>query len=434
MAPDARPWSTEEAALALDSSDSLRTRRDLFHIPAGHPSGEVAYLAGNSLGLQPRAVQADLQVELDDWASLGVEGHVASTHPWVSYHALLREPAARLVGALPEETVVMNTLTVNLHLLMISFYRPTPERRAILIEDAAFPSDSYAARSQVALHGYDPDKDVIRLAPRPGEDALRSEDVIDFLATEGDNVALVMLGAVNYYSGEYLDIEAITRAGHEAGAVVGWDLAHAVGNVPLKMHEWNVDWAVWCSYKYLNSGPGAVAGAFVHSRHLADRSIPKLSGWWSTNPDTRFRMEPVIDAVHTADAWQLSNPPILGMAPVLTSLRIFDEVGMDALREKSIRLTGYLQDLLDEASDGRPLEIITPRDPERRGAQLSVRLIGLDAEEVRNTMSQEWGVVTDARQPDVIRFAPTPLYCTFHDCWRAARALAAAVDVELAKG
>ena len=414
-------------ALDLDAADELPTLRSQFHVPP-HGDGEVAYFAGNSLGLQPVALRDRLGQELDDWARLGVEGHGEAARPWVSYHQLLREPAARLVGADPSEVVVMNSLTVNLHLMMVSFYRPTPQRHAIVIEDSAFPSDSYAVRSQAAFHGYDPDTAVIRLRPRDGESSLRSEDVIAFLAAQGSRVALVLLGAVNYYSGEFLDIEPITAAGHAAGAVVGWDLAHAAGNLPLRMHDWGVDWAAWCSYKYLNSGPGSLAGAFVHERHLADRSLRKFAGWWSTDPASRFQMAPTVTPVDTADSWQLSNPPILAMAPVLASLQMFDAVGMDALRAKSIRLTGYLESLLDTIADGRALEVITPRDPQRRGAQLSLRIHGLDAGAVTARLRHEHGVIADARQPDVVRLAPAPMYCTFHDCWRAATALAKVLD------
>jgi kynureninase len=419
--------AAELQARELDAADELPTLRERFHVPP-HGAGEAAYFAGNSLGLQPKALRARLGQELDDWARLGVEGHGEAVRPWVSYHELLREPAARLVGALPAEVVVMNSLTVNLHLMMVSFYRPTVDRFKILIEDSAFPSDSYAVRSQAALHGYDPDDAVVRLRPRPGEAGLRSADVVEYLQRDGADVALVLLGAVNYYSGEYLDIEPITAAGHAAGAVVGWDLAHAAGNVVTRLHDWDVDWAAWCSYKYLNSGPGAVAGAFVHERHLADRSLPKLAGWWSTDPATRFEMAPVVTPVDTADSWQLSNPPILAMAPVLVSLEMFDEVGIAALRAKSRRLTGYLEAQLGAVSDGRSFGLITPRDPERRGAQLSVRINGLDAGKVSSALRREHGVYADARQPDVIRLAPAPLYCTYHDCWRAARALAEVLD------
>jgi kynureninase len=419
-----------QRAADLEAADELPSRRDQFHVPpwpgGDHP--ECAYFAGNSLGLQPVATRRRLAAELDDWARLGVEGHHAAARPWVSYHELLRDPAARLIGALPTETVMMNSLTVNLHLLMASFYRPTADRYRILIEDSAFPSDSYAVRSQAAWHGHDPDEAVVRLRPRSGEYALRSGDIVDYLDREGHRVAMILLGGVNYYSGELLDIAEITRAGRAVGAVVGWDLAHAAGNVPLSMHEWDVDWSAWCTYKYLNSGPGAVAGAFVHERHLTDHTLPKLSGWWSTNPATRFRMSPVLDEVATADSWQLSNPPILAMAPVLVSLEMFDAIGMTALRAKSVRLTGYLEARLDEACDGRPMRVITPRDPSQRGAQLSLLLEGLSADDVSASLHSEHGVIADARQPDVIRLAPVPMYSTYTDCLRAAIALANVVD------
>ncbi|MDQ2747946.1 MAG: kynureninase [Actinomycetota bacterium] len=420
----------ERHAIALDAQDDLPTLREQFHVPPapGGQHAEAAYFAGNSLGLQPKIIAERLAGELQDWARLGVEGHLEGNRPWVAYHELLREPAARLVGAQPSEVVVMNSLTVNLHLMMVSFYRPTAPRHAILIEDTAFPSDSYAVRSQAAFHGYDPDEAVIRLRPREGETSLRNEDVVAFLAAEGGRVALVLLGAVNYYSGELLDIETITRAGHAAGAVVGWDLAHAAGNVPAQLHDWGVDWAAWCSYKYLNSGPGSLAGAFVHERHLADRTLPKFAGWWSTEPRTRFRMGPVVEEVDSADSWQLSNPPIFAMAPVLASLEMFDAIGMTALRAKSIRLTGYLESVLDAAAVGPAAQIITPRDPERRGAQLSVRVSGIPAGTVTDRLRHEHGVFADARQPDVVRLAPAPMYTTFHDCWRAGTALAEALS------
>jgi kynureninase len=388
--------------------------RELFHIPPG-----TAYFAGNSLGLQPKATVPELLADLDDWARLGVEGHLEAGRPWLPYHELLTERAARLVGALPSEAVVMNSLTVNLHLLMVSFYRPAGARTQILIEDTAFPSDSYAVRSQARFHGLDPDTAVVRAA--------RTEDVFTHLREHGERVALVLLGGVNYLTGELLDIPAITRAGHAAGAVVGWDLAHAAGNVPLRLHDWDVDFAAWCSYKYLNGGPGALAGAFVHERHLADTSLPRFEGWWSTEPATRFEMAPVARPLATVDAWQVSNPPIFSMGPVRTSLEIFDRVGMDALRARSLRLTGYLRELLDEVVRDRPLEVVTPREPERHGCQLSVRIADGVAGDVTRRLRHEHGVIADAREPDVVRFAPVPLYSTYHDCWRAARALAATV-------
>ena len=419
---------SEQSAREADRTDAFPARRDEFHILPQDGGGEVAYMAGNSLGLQPKIIRSRIEQELDDWARLGVEGHVEGTRPWVGYHELLREPAARLVGALPHEVVMMNTLTVNLHLMMISFYRPTAQRHRIVIEDTAFPSDSYAVRSQAALHGFDPDEAIVRLKPREGEFTLRTEDILSTLRQLGDSVALVLLGGVNYYTGELIDIEAVTAAGHEQGAIVAIDLAHAAGNVPLKLHEWGVDWAAWCTYKYINSGPGASAGAFVHERHLGDSTRPKLHGWWSTKPETRFQMEPVVDEPHSADAWAMSNPPILAMAPVLASLEMFDEVGIDTLRRKSVRLTGYLESLLDIVSVGRPLRVITPRDPERRGAQLSVQFDDIDIGQLTGRLRSEFGIIADARQPDVIRFAPIPFYSTFHDCWRVANGLSHLIE------
>ena len=403
---------TEDDARRRDETDP--GHRALFHVPPG-----IAYFAGNSLGLQPKATVPEILADLGDWARLGVEGHLEGGRPWLPYHELLTEPAARRVGALPTETVVMNSLTVNLHLLMVSFYRPAGERNQILIEDTAFPSDSYAVRSQAAFHNLDPNKTVVRLAG--------GDDVRKYLAERGDHVALVLLGGVNYLTGELLDIPGITRAGHAAGAIVGWDLAHAAGNVPLRLHDWGVDFAAWCSYKYLNGGPGALAGAFVHERHLGDPSVPRFEGWWSTEPATRFEMAPVSRPPATVDAWQVSNPPIFAMGPVRTSLEIFDRIGMDSLRARSLRLTGYLRELLDEVTPGRPLAVVTPREPERHGSQLSVRIGDGGAGEVTRRLRHEHGVIADEREPDVVRFAPVPLYSTYHDCWRAARALAAVV-------
>ncbi|TYK42931.1 kynureninase [Actinomadura decatromicini] len=417
--------SLEEEARRLDAADPLPTLRGEFHVPPapGGPHPEAAYFAGNSLGLQPRRAADLLREELDDWARLAVEAHTQGRRPWVAYHELLREPAARLVGALPHEVVAMNSLTVNLHLLMASFYRPAGSRTRIVIEDAAFPSDSYAVASQAVHHGLDPAGTVVRLRPRPGEDVLRTEDVLAYLEREGGTVALVLLGGVNYLTGQLMDIPAITKAGRAAGAVVGWDLAHAAGNVPLRLHDWDVDFAAWCTYKYLNSGPGAVAGCFVHERHVRDASVPKLSGWWGTDPSVRFRMDPDIAPTASADAWQLSNPPILALAPVLASLEIFDRVGMDALRAKSERLTGYLASRLAPVAGA---EVVTPSDPAARGAQLSLRVP--DAGGLTRRLAEAHGVIADAREPDIVRLAPVPLYCTFHDCHRAAEALADLVE------
>ena len=416
---------TAAEALELDAADP--GYREFFDVPPadGGSFDEVAYFAGNSLGLRPKATRVELLEDLDSWARLGVEGHLDADRPWLPYHELLTGPASRLVGALPSETVVMNSLTVNLHLLMVSFYRPTASRYRIVIEDSAFPSDSYAVRSQARFHGFSPDDAIVRLRPRDGEDCLRTADVV---ARLGPDVALVLLGGVNYLTGELMDIPAITAAGHAAGAVVGWDLAHAAGNVPLSLHDCDVDFAAWCSYKYLNSGPGALAGAFVHERHLGDASLQRFEGWWSTEASSRFEMAAVCQPPASADAWQVSNPPIFSMSPVRTSLELFDKVGIGVLRERSLRLTAYLEKLLWEITDSRPLQVITPSDPARRGAQLSLRIAGArTAGSLARLLRFEFGVIADAREPDVLRLAPVPLYSTYHDCWRAAEALARAV-------
>lgn len=394
----------EDDARRLDEADP--GHRDLFHVPPaeGGRYAEVAYMAGNSLGLQPKATRAELLEDLDAWAQLGVEGHLDAKRPWLPYHELLTAPAARLVGALPSEAVIMNSLTVNLHLLMVSFYRPRPGRDRILIEDTAFPSDRYAVRSQARFHGLDPDHSVVPVAPA---------EIVDFLEREGESVALVLLGGVNYLTGELMDIPRITELGRRKGAIVGWDLAHAAGNVPLELHDWNVDFAAWCSYKYLNSGPGALAGAFVHERHLGDRDLQRFEGWWSTDPATRFQMGPVSTPLAKVDAWQISNPPIYAMGPVRTSLEIFDRVGMPALRERSIRLTSYLAGMLDG------VDIVTPAS---RGCQLSIRVDG-SANALSRKLRYEHGVIADAREPDIMRVAPVPLYSSYHDCWRVAEAL-----------
>jgi kynureninase len=439
------PPAHEAFALALDQRDPFRPFRARFLIPrtqdintgSAAPREECVYLTGNSLGLQPAAVKDALLTELDDWARLGVEGHTHARNPWLPYHEPLRAPLARLVGAHEHEVVAMNTLTANLHLLMLSFYRPTTERSRIIIEDAAFPSDSYAVDSQASLHGLNPADTVIRLRPREGESTLRTADIIDTIERAGPRLALVMLGGVNYLTGQFFDIPAITRAAHDAGALAGWDLAHAAGNVPLRLHDWNADFAVWCSYKYLNSGPGAVAGAYVHERHCTNAALPQLAGWWGNDPATRFRMQPGFVPAPRADRWALSNPPIFSLAPVRVSLSIFDEAGgLPALREKSLALTGYLEYLLRGSTSPNPaftqpptpplpisgLSITTPADPAQRGCQLS---LAIDPARVRDVLAalKHEGVVCDFREPDVIRAAPVPLYNSFHDVWRFARTL-----------
>lgn len=446
------PPAHEAFALALDQRDPLRPFRDRFLIPRAEdispgtsPRGQCVYLTGNSLGLQPAAVKEALLTELDDWARLGVEGHTHARHPWLPYHEPLRAPLARLVGAHEHEVVAMNTLTVNLHLLLLSFYRPTTERSRIIIEDSAFPSDSYAVESQAALHGLNPADTVIRLRPRDGETALRTRDILEAIDRAGPRLALVMLGGVNYLTGQFFDIPAITRAAHDAGAMAGWDLAHAAGNVPLRLHDWNADFAVWCSYKYLNSGPGAVAGAFVHERHCANRALPQLAGWWGNDPLTRFHMQPGFVPVERADRWALSNPPIFSLAPVRVSLSIFDEAGgLPALRAKSLALTAYLEYLLTGQAAPAPgfappattppaplsgLRVLTPTDPAQRGCQLSLAIDPARVRSVLGALKHE-GVVCDFREPDVIRAAPVPLYNSFHDVWRFARTLRAVLGTQ----
>ena len=411
----------ENSALARDAAD--RSRRADFAVPPwpGSPGGEWAYFAGNSLGLQPRSAAGEIARELEAWAELAVEGWFEGDLPWLTSADELRPALGRLVGADAGEVVAMNTLTVNLHLMMATFYRPASERCRIVIEDAAFPSDSHAVASQVQAHGLDPATAVVRLRAREGEAALRTEDVVDALERQGDAVALVLLGGVNYLTGELVDIPAITAAGHAAGAVVGWDLAHAVGNVPLALSEWDVDWAAWCHYKYVNAGPGGPGGAFVHERHGRDASLPRLAGWWGNDPSTRFRMEPGFVPRAGAVGWQVSTPPVLAFAPLRASLELFDAVGMPELRARSLRLTGYLESLLDVVTDERRAHVLTPREPERRGCQLSLSVP--DASALAGRMRERHGVICDVREPDVIRLAPAPLYSSYHDCWRAAAAL-----------
>lgn len=386
---------------------------------------EIAYFAGNSLGLMPRATAPAMAVELDRWAQWGVEAQLSGPRPWKDYHEALAAPASRLVGALPHEVVVMNSLTINLHLMMATFYRPSGTRTKILMEDIVFPSDGYAFASQVRWHGLDPAEHIIRLRPRAGEDTLRTGDVLAAIREHGDTLAVVAFSAVNYATGEWMDMPAITTAGHDVGAMVGWDLAHAAGNVPMSLHDWGVDWAAWCSYKYLNSGPGALAGAFIHERHVRDTTLPRLAGWWGTRSDTRFRMDREFDPPPTADAWQVSNPSIFGMAPVQVSLEIFDRIGIDVLRERSLRLGNYLRELMTEVASQAPagaLDIITPAEPALHGCQMSVRF-DRNVDELAELLRDRDGVVADTRNTDIIRFAPIPLYSSYLDCWRAAEAL-----------
>jgi len=361
---------------------------------------------------------------LDNWAKFGVDAHHAAGTPWYSYHEALRNPTARLAGAQPIEVICMNSLTVNLHLMMATFYRPTKSRFKVLMEDPAFPSDTYAIKTQIAHHGLDPKDALILARPRSGEFTIRTEDIIDLIEKHADHLALVMFAGVNFFTGQLFDIAEITAAAHKRGIIVGFDLAHAIGNVPLLLHDWNVDFAVWCSYKYLNAGPGAIAGAFVHERHATNTKLPRLAGWFGNDPNTRFRLhlEPEFIPVPSADGWQISNPPIFSMAPLRASLSIFDEVGgMERLRAKSIKLTGYLEFLLMEIGS-KKFSVITPGDPNARGCQLSI-VAHQHPKELHNELVAA-GVKCDFREPNVIRVAPTPLYSTFHEVWSFAQILA----------
>jgi kynureninase len=422
VTPHRRLADQEEFARDVDSRDPLAPCRERFHLPRRDGGRPVIYLCGNSLGLQPRSAREIVERELDEWARLAVNAHFHAQAPWYSYHETFREPGARLVGARPGEIVMMNSLTVNLHLMMVSFYRPKAERRKILVEGPTFPSDLYAVQSQLRHHGHDPEADLVVVRPRDGEHSIRTEDVEALLDERGGEIALVLLSGVSYFSGQLFDMARITRAAKARGCVVGLDLAHAAGNAVLHLHDWDVDFAVWCSYKYLNAGPGAVGGCFVHERHGGDASLGRFAGWWGNDPATRFEMQTRDRFVPFAGAegWQVSNPSILAMAPLKASLDIFDAVGMEALREKSLMLTAFLQNLLDRIP-GDPIEVITPREPASRGCQLSLR-VGGGARELFRALEAE-GVVGDFRDPDVIRVAPVPLYNTFHEVWSFASIL-----------
>jgi kynureninase len=408
----AEATTTRESAAALDARDPLAKYRERFHFPRGPRGGEAIYLCGHSLGLEPKSTRQYLDQELKDWAELAVEGHFRAKSPWLGYHRLLTEQTARLVGAKPIEVVVMNSLTVNLHLMMVSFFRPTRERHKIIMEKGAFPSDQYAVKSQLRFHGCDPAGSLIELAPRQGEWTLREEDILATIATEGEATALVLLPGVNYSTGQTFDFAAITRAAQKQGCVVGIDLAHAAGNLALKLHDWNADFAVWCTYKYLNAGPGAVGGCFVHERHAKNAELRRFAGWWGHDEATRFRMGPDFVPMAGAEGWQLSNAPVLSMAALRAAMEIFDEAGMEALRKKSVALTGYLEALLDEQKPAK-FEIITPREPERRGAMLAIRIRKNGRGVVEELLEQ--GVFTDFREPDILRVTPAPLYNSYQD-------------------
>jgi kynureninase len=402
-------------ARSEDERDPLRSFRSRFAIPNASNGDEAVYFTGNSLGLMPLTVREHVEQELADWERLAVEGHIHARNPWLPYHEFLTERLARVVGAKPVETVAMNSLTVNVHLLLVSFYRPSAERHKIIIEKGAFPSDRYAVVSQIKFHGFDPTEALVEIAPREGESTLRTEDIVEQIERHGESAALLMFGGVNYYTGQAFDMAAITAAAHKVGAVAGFDLAHAAGNLELNLHDWDVDFAAWCSYKYLNAGPGAVAGAFVHERHAEAFDLPRFAGWWGHDKATRFLMGPDFKPLPGAEGWQISNPPILQMAALRASLAEFEAAGMERLRAKSLRLTGYLEQLIREIDDDRS-SVITPVDPQSRGCQLSIRVRG--SEKTLFEKITAGGVVADWREPDVIRVAPVPLYNSFEDVHR----------------
>lgn len=410
--------NTLSFAQHLDAQDPLRSFREKFLFPTFHEK-TVRYFTGNSLGLQPKTARSYIEEELDAWAKYGVEGHFLAKRPWFSYHENLTEKAAKVVGALPIEVVVTHSLTTNLHLLMVSFYRPEGKRKKILCEAKAFPSDQYALESQVKFHGLDVKEHLVEVAPREGEQLIREEDILNKIEELGDELALVMIGGVNYYTGQLFDMETITKAGHKVGAIVGFDLAHAAGNINLKLHDWGVDFAAWCGYKYLNSSPGGVSGMFVHERHAYKPELPRFAGWWGYDKDTRFLMEPGFNPMKGAEGWQLSNAPVLGMAAHLASLEIFHEAGMDRIGAKRDLMTAYLEFVIDDISeknkDRVSFELITPRDKTKRGAQLSIMAKG-QGKALFDALAEE-GVVADWREPNVIRVAPAPLYNSFEDCY-----------------
>lgn len=412
-------------ALEQDQKDELSAFRNKFHIPKDKKGNELIYMTGNSLGLQPKTTKAYINQELEDWANLGVEGHTEAKNPWLKYHEFLTESMAAIVGAKPIEVVVMNTLTANLHFMMVSFYKPTKTRYKILIESDAFPSDKYAVESQLRHHGFDDKEGVILWKARQGEELTNYDDLETIFETHGNEIALVMIGGVNYYTGQYFDLKRITKLGHKFGCMVGFDCAHGAGNVELNLHDSGADFAVWCTYKYLNSGPGSLAGCFVHERHAYNKSLNRFTGWWSHNKQTRFRMRDEFDQLPGAEGWQLSNPPILSMAAIKASLDMFQEVGMKKLVKKSKNLTGYFEFLINELNNEH-IKIITPKNPEERGCQLSIQV--KNADKSLHHKLTEAGVISDWREPDVIRCAPVPLYNSFQDVYHMVNKLKAILN------
>ncbi len=417
--------NTLEFAKGLDEKDPLKEFRQKFFIPQHNGKGCI-YFTGNSLGLQPKTTSAYVQQELDDWATMGVEGHFHAKNPWMRYHEIFPKQLSMIVGCKQNEVVVMNQLTVNLHLLMVTFYRPAKQRYKIICEAKAFPSDQYAFESQAKFHaclpdrqGFNPADAVIEISPREGEYTLRTEDIISTIRKHGDSVAIVLFGGVNYYTGQLFGMKAITDAAHAVGAYAGFDLAHAAGNVELHLHDWNVDFACWCSYKYLNSGPGGVAGVYIHEKHVADKDLPRFAGWWGHTKETRFKMEKGFDPIPTAEGWQLSNAPVLSMAAHKASLDIFEEAEIDELHKKRQQLSGYLHYILNDINNRQKekvLEIITPANEKERGCQVSM-LMKKNGKQIFDELTKA-GVIADWREPNVIRVAPVPLYNTFEELWR----------------
>ncbi len=412
---------TLEFANAQDAADPLKGYRERFHLPS-LGTDELVYFTGHSLGLQPKTVRAAVELELDDWAKYGVEGHFHATHPWYSYHERLTPPMAGIVGAKESEVVCMNSLTTNIHLLFVSFYRPTKTRFKILSEAKMFPSDRYLLETQVRFHGFDPDDAIIEVAPRDGEWLIRDEDILEAIDANAGELAMLFFGGVNYFTGQLFDMPRLTKAAHDVGAVAGFDLAHAAGNVPLALHDWDVDFAAWCSYKYLNSSPGNVGAIFVHERHGKSFDLPRFGGWWGHDKETRFQMKPGFQPMAGAEGWQLSNVPILGMSAMKASLDVFAEAGMSALRDKSEKLTGYLEYTIDRLADEFPdaeISIITPRDPARRGCQISMDIAGRERALFDDMIAA--GLIVDFREPCIIRMAPVPLYNSFEDVFTFGR-------------
>ena len=416
--------SGEAFAVQMDAEDPLARFRDRFLFPRTPSREPFLYLCGHSLGLQPKSARARIEEELNVWADLAVEGHFVSQNPWISYHRLLTPQSAALVGALEAEVVVMNTLTVNLHLMMVTFYRPTQQRHKIIIERGAFPSDQYAVKSQIRFHGFDPANSLIELTARDGESCLRDEDIAAAIDREGDSVALILLPGVNFSTGQLYDLAEIAKLGRRKGCAVGFDLAHAAGNVPLHLHEWAPDFAVWCNYKYLNGGPGCVGSCFVHERHARSFDLPRFSGWWANRDETRFEMGPDLDPIPGAEGWQVSNHPILALAPIRASLDIFAEAGFENLRAKSLNLTAYMEFLLTRESSDK-FDIITPKVHSRRGAQLSIRIARNGRQLCQRLIDH--GVLGDWREPDIFRVAAVPLYNSYKDVHRFVQKFLAAV-------